>query len=116
MLAEEGRPSGSFVRVGVKGGGCSGLMYQLDFDHVMNDDDQSFEDNGVKVVVDKKSFLYSWARNCATVEGSTARGLISQSQRQSNLRLRREFFTLTTDNHGVRRRRQDSGGSHREGV
>jgi len=58
LLAEEGRPEGSFVRVGVKGGGCSGLMYQLDFDHVMNDDDQSFEDNGVKVVVDKKSFLY----------------------------------------------------------
>ena len=50
LLAEEGRPAGSFVRVGVKGGGCSGLMYQLDFDHVMNDDDQTFEDNGVKVV------------------------------------------------------------------
>ena len=50
LLAEEGRPEGSFVRVGVKGGGCSGLMYQLDFDHVMNDDDQAFEDNGVKVV------------------------------------------------------------------
>ena len=58
LLSEEGRPDGSFVRVGVKGGGCSGLMYQLDFDHVMNDDDESFEDNGVKVVVDKKSFLY----------------------------------------------------------
>jgi len=58
LLAEEGRPEGSFLRVGVKGGGCSGLMYQLDFDHVMNDDDQAFEDNGVKVVVDKKSFLY----------------------------------------------------------
>lgn len=58
LLSEEGRPDGSFVRVGVKGGGCSGLMYQLDFDHVMNDDDELFEDNGVKVVVDKKSFLY----------------------------------------------------------
>ena len=58
LLAEEGRPAGSFVRGGVKGGGCSGLMYQLDFDHVMNDDDLTFEDNGVKVVVDKKSFLY----------------------------------------------------------
>ena len=58
LLAEEGRPEGSFVRVGVKGGGCSGLMYQLDFDHKTQDDDQSFEDNGVRVVVDKKSFLY----------------------------------------------------------
>ena len=58
LLAEDGCPAGSFVRVGVKGGGCSGLMYQLDFDHEMKDDDQVFEDNGVKVVVDKKSFLY----------------------------------------------------------
>ena len=39
LLAEDGCPEGSFVRVGVKGGGCSGLMYQLDFDHLMNDDD-----------------------------------------------------------------------------
>ena len=58
LLSEDGCPEGSFVRVGVKGGGCSGLMYQLDFDHEMKDDDQVFEDNGVKVVVDKKSFLY----------------------------------------------------------
>ena len=66
LLAEDGCPEGSFVRVGVKGGGCSGLMYQLDFDHEMQDDDQVFEDNGVKVVVDKKSFSTSWEPSCAT--------------------------------------------------
>ena len=58
LLSEEGRPKGSFVRVGVKGGGCSGLMYEMDFDHQMNDGDQNFEDKGVKIVLDKKSFLY----------------------------------------------------------
>lgn len=58
LLAEDGRPEGSFVRVGVKGGGCSGLMYELAFDHEMRDGDQAFENNGVKVVVDKKSYLY----------------------------------------------------------
>lgn len=58
LLAEDGRPAGSFVRVGVKGGGCSGLMYELAFDHEMRDGDQAFENNGVKVVVDKKSYLY----------------------------------------------------------
>lgn len=58
LLAEENHPQGSFVRVGVQGGGCSGLMYQLTFDHEMKEGDQVFEDNGVKVVVDKKSFLY----------------------------------------------------------
>lgn len=48
----------SFIRVGVKSGGCSGLSYELDFDTQMKDEDKLFEDNGVKVVVDKKSMLY----------------------------------------------------------
>lgn len=48
----------AFIRVGVKGGGCSGLMYQLEFDTEMTENDKAFEDNGIKVVVDKKSFLY----------------------------------------------------------
>lgn len=47
-----------FLRVSVAGGGCSGLSYKLDFDDKMNEGDQAFEDNGVKVVVDTKSFLY----------------------------------------------------------
>tara|TARA_B100001287_G_scaffold75285_1_gene62527 strand:- start:1980 stop:2303 length:324 start_codon:yes stop_codon:yes gene_type:complete len=57
LMKEDGK-SGFFIRVGVKGGGCSGLMYELTFDNEINDSDKSFEDNGVKVVVDKKSFLY----------------------------------------------------------
>ena len=48
----------AFIRVGVKGGGCSGLMYELEFDTKMNEGDKEFEDNGIKVVIDKKSFLY----------------------------------------------------------
>jgi len=47
-----------FVRVSVVGGGCSGLSYKLDFDHVQKPMDQVFEDNGIKVVTDLKSFLY----------------------------------------------------------
>lgn len=57
-LMEEGGQTGYFIRVGVEGGGCSGLMYQLDFDNEEKEEDKAFEDNGVKVVVDKKSFLY----------------------------------------------------------
>ena len=57
LMQEDGK-SGYFIRVGVKGGGCSGLMYELDFDNVINDSDKSFEDNGIQVVVDKKSLLY----------------------------------------------------------
>ena len=58
LMQQDASPEGSFVRVGVEGGGCSGLMYKLDFDHELKEDDKIFEDNGVKVVVDKKSFLY----------------------------------------------------------
>jgi iron-sulfur cluster assembly protein len=47
-----------FVRVGVVGGGCSGLSYKLDFDNEQKPMDQVFDDNGVKVVTDLKSFLY----------------------------------------------------------
>lgn len=47
-----------FLRVGVVGGGCSGLSYKLDFDNEIKPMDQVFEDNGIKVVTDLKSFLY----------------------------------------------------------
>ena len=58
LMSEGDHGENSFVRVSVKGGGCSGLMYNLDFDNKLTDDDKVFEDNGIKVVVDKKSMLY----------------------------------------------------------
>lgn len=57
LMEDEGK-EGLFIRVGVQGGGCSGLMYQLEFDNQQKKDDKEFEDNGIKVVVDKKSYLY----------------------------------------------------------
>ena len=47
-----------FVRVSVTSGGCSGLSYQMDFDNESQPNDQVFEDNGIKVVTDLRSFLY----------------------------------------------------------
>jgi iron-sulfur cluster assembly protein len=47
-----------FLRVSVVGGGCSGLSYKMDFDNETKPSDQVFEDNGLKVVTDLKSFLY----------------------------------------------------------
>jgi iron-sulfur cluster assembly protein len=47
-----------FLRVSVVGGGCSGLSYKLDFDNEKRPMDQEFEDNGIRVVTDLKSFLY----------------------------------------------------------
>lgn len=58
-MAEEGFDvADSYVRVGVRSGGCSGLSYELKFDAALNEEDKMFEDNAVKIVVDKKSFLY----------------------------------------------------------
>lgn len=58
LIKDENRPEGTFIRVGVSGGGCSGLSYNLTFDHEMKPEDQVFEDKGIKIVVDRKSFLY----------------------------------------------------------
>jgi iron-sulfur cluster assembly protein len=60
LMADAGIAGDSsyFLRVGVVGGGCSGLSYKLDFDNERKPTDQVFEDNGVKVVTDLKSFLY----------------------------------------------------------
>ncbi|HKJ06457.1 MAG TPA: iron-sulfur cluster assembly accessory protein [Flavobacteriaceae bacterium] len=59
LMQEDGyNPSEHFIRVGVKSGGCSGLSYELNFDQDQTESDKIFEDNGVKIVVDKKSFLY----------------------------------------------------------
>jgi iron-sulfur cluster assembly protein len=57
LMEDEGKP-GAFIRVGVKGGGCSGLMYELAFDTDLKPEDKVFENNDVRVVVDKKSYLY----------------------------------------------------------
>ncbi len=59
LMTDEGfNPTNDYVRVGVKSGGCSGLSYDLKFDHTQAEEDKVFEDNGVKIIVDKKSFLY----------------------------------------------------------
>ena len=47
-----------YLRVGVKGGGCSGLSYQLEFDNEIGPHDKKFDIDGVQVVCDKKSYLY----------------------------------------------------------
>ena len=59
LMEDEGfNPSTDYVRVGVKSGGCSGLSYELKFDNALGENDKVFEDNDIKIAVDKKSFLY----------------------------------------------------------
>lgn len=59
LMNEDGfKPFEDFIRVGVKSGGCSGLEYVLKFDNQKTETDQVFEDNGIKIIIDKKSVLY----------------------------------------------------------
>ncbi|MFI8378378.1 HesB/IscA family protein [Leeuwenhoekiella sp. NPDC079379] len=59
LMNEEGYDAVvDYVRVGVKSGGCSGLSYELKFDKSIAEEDKLFEDNNIKLIVDKKSFLY----------------------------------------------------------
>lgn len=59
LMTEDGFDAAKdYVRVGVKSGGCSGLSYELKFDKNLGENDKLFEDNDVKIAVEKKSFLY----------------------------------------------------------
>ncbi len=59
LVQEEGKElAQSYVRVGVTSGGCSGLSYNLKLDDAISESDKMFEDQGVRIVIDKKSFLY----------------------------------------------------------
>ena len=59
MMKEDGfDATKDYVRVGVKSGGCSGLSYELNFDKELHENDKLFEDNNIKIAVEKKSFLY----------------------------------------------------------
>lgn len=59
LMKEDGYDASSdYIRVGVKSGGCSGLSYELTFDNEEKENDKVFENNNIKIIVDKKSFLY----------------------------------------------------------
>lgn len=75
LLQEKQAGPGTFVRVGVKSGGCSGLEYKLDFDTIEKDGDQVFEDKGIKVVVDMKSLLYLYGTELDYSGGLNGKGL-----------------------------------------
>jgi iron-sulfur cluster assembly protein len=63
-----------FLRVGVKGGGCSGLSYVMDFDDTITDMDEVIDLNVLKVVVDKKSVLYLFGTELQYSDGLNGKG------------------------------------------
>jgi iron-sulfur cluster assembly protein len=76
LIKTENLPAESFIRVGVESGGCSGLSYKLEFDHNLQPNDQVFEDKGIKIVVDRKSFLYLVGTELDYTGGLNGKGFV----------------------------------------
>jgi len=76
LIQTENRPADTFIRVGVDGGGCSGLSYRLEFDNQLKEGDQMFEDKGIKIVVDRKSFLYLVGTELEYTGGLNGKGFV----------------------------------------
>lgn len=73
-LMETDSKDEQYIRISVKGGGCSGLMYDLEFDGSKTDKDTLCEDNGVKVLIDKKSVLYLIGTELSFTSGLNGKG------------------------------------------
>lgn len=83
LLVDEKMQEDAFVRVGVKGGGCSGLEYQLKFDNELKQGDEVFEDKGIKIVVDFKSLLYLYGTELDYSGGLNGKGLVFKNPNAS---------------------------------
>ena len=94
ILSNEGKGDDYFVRVSVTSGGCSGLTYNLDFDNELKPDDQVFEDNGVKVVTDLRSFLYVCNTTLEFTSGLNGKGFHFNNPNASRTCACGESFTV----------------------
>jgi iron-sulfur cluster assembly protein len=83
-----------FVRVGVESGGCSGLSYKLDFDDKKNQEDELIEDNGIKLLVNKKSFLYLVGTTLEFSDGLNGKGFVFNNPNASRTCGCGESFSL----------------------
>ncbi len=83
-----------FVRVGVETGGCSGLSYKLDFDNTKNDEDELLEDNDIKLLINKKSFLYLVGTTLEFSDGLNGKGFVFNNPNASRTCGCGESFSL----------------------
>ncbi|MCO6358600.1 iron-sulfur cluster assembly protein [Roseivirga pacifica] len=74
LRAKEGKTDNHNIRVAVQGGGCSGLMYDLEFDSEVREKDEIFEDKGIKILVDRKSLLYLLGTTLDFSDGLNGKG------------------------------------------
>ncbi|HRN93331.1 MAG: iron-sulfur cluster assembly accessory protein [Chitinophagales bacterium] len=74
IMQSEQKAEKHFVRVSVQGGGCSGLSYNMELDDKLQPDDQIFEDKGIKLVTDLRSFLYVCNTTLEFTDGLNGKG------------------------------------------
>tara|TARA_B100001564_G_C20632501_1_gene667963 strand:- start:268 stop:591 length:324 start_codon:yes stop_codon:yes gene_type:complete len=89
---EEG--SKTYVRVGVESGGCSGLSYKLSFDDIKNEDDELIENNGIKLIINKKSVLYLVGTSLEFSDGLNGKGFVFNNPNASRTCGCGESFSL----------------------
>ena len=95
LMTEDGfNPAEDYIRVGVKSGGCSGLEYVLGFDNKQNETDQIFEDNGIKIIVEKKSILYLAGTTLEYSGGLNGKGFVFNNPNASRTCGCGESFSL----------------------
>jgi len=75
-LMQNEDPAKKYVRVGVDSGGCSGLSYNLDFDEKILSSDKTFENNGITLVVEEKSYLYLIGTTLSYSGGLNGKGFV----------------------------------------
>lgn len=75
LMMEEGiSPDTHFLRVGVKGGGCSGLSYVMEFDDTITEMDEIVDLDAIRVIIDKKSVLYLYGTELEYSDGLNGKG------------------------------------------
>ena len=79
LMKEDSLNDNCFVRIGVETGGCSCLSYKLNFDEKQNDSDKLVESNGIKVLIDKKSFLYLVGTTLNYFGGLNGKGFVFEN-------------------------------------
>ncbi|GEJ44866.1 MULTISPECIES: HesB/IscA family protein [unclassified Chryseobacterium] len=95
LMTEDGfNPAEDYIRVGVKSGGCSGLEYVLKFDNQKTDADQIFEDNNIKIIIDKKSILYLAGTTLEYSGGLNGKGFVFNNPNASRTCGCGESFSL----------------------
>ena len=93
-LLDSDKAKKQFVRVGVESGGCSGLSYKLDFDDDKKEEDELIEDNRIKLLVNKKSFLYLVGTTLEFSDGLNGKGFVFNNPNASRTCGCGESFSL----------------------